>query len=372
MWEAEPELEAVEAVDETPMRRDEHGEASPAAPDATRLFAPDLLGRAARLPEAPPEVPELPAAPRGARGDFSFGDLDFEEPTGPANPHQSQIFGDSFGSASASDQTVLAEPPKALDPVEAEALADPLYSQTRFLDPHAAPAPVHFDTPNPAAAPPLPDLLAGEEITQPSEDDDSPELSDADLEPLDDDPLAQPFSPETAAALSAPEFQPIEAPRAQPPREQAATRLLLSQEEPAPPAAAATRLIEPPDDLPPAKPLPLPERDTAPSLAPLSAAPAPLPPAPPAAPAPPAHQVSTAVTLSGREPARAAVAPMIDPTQLAQVVEKVAWEAFGALSEQVVGEVMKRVEAVVWEVVPQLCERLIQDEIARLKAELPE
>jgi len=69
-------------------------------------------------------------------------------------------------------------------------------------------------------------------------------------------------------------------------------------------------------------------------------------------------------------PANAAA--MIDSAQLAQVVEKVAWEAFGALSEQVVGEVMKRVEAVVWEVVPQLCERLIQEEIARLKAELPE
>ena len=49
-----------------------------------------------------------------------------------------------------------------------------------------------------------------------------------------------------------------------------------------------------------------------------------------------------------------------------------AWEAFGALSEQVVSEVLKRVESVVWEVVPQLCERLIREEIARLKAEMSE
>jgi hypothetical protein len=63
---------------------------------------------------------------------------------------------------------------------------------------------------------------------------------------------------------------------------------------------------------------------------------------------------------------------IVDSTLLAQSVEKVAWEAFGALSEQVVTEVLKRVEAVVWEVVPQLCERLIREEIARLKAEMSE
>jgi cell pole-organizing protein PopZ len=61
---------------------------------------------------------------------------------------------------------------------------------------------------------------------------------------------------------------------------------------------------------------------------------------------------------------------IVDSTLLAQSVEKVAWEAFGSLSEQVVGEVLKRVEAVVWEVVPALCERLIREEIARLKAEM--
>ena len=63
---------------------------------------------------------------------------------------------------------------------------------------------------------------------------------------------------------------------------------------------------------------------------------------------------------------------IVDSTLLAQSVEKVAWEAFGSLSENIVGEVLKRVEAVVWEVVPQLCERLIREEIARLKAEMSE
>jgi cell pole-organizing protein PopZ len=72
------------------------------------------------------------------------------------------------------------------------------------------------------------------------------------------------------------------------------------------------------------------------------------------------------------EATRAAAVPVIDSAVLSQALEKVAWEAFGSLSEQVVNEVRKRVEAVVWEVVPQLCERLIREEIARLKAELPE
>jgi hypothetical protein len=360
VWEAEPELEAI---DETPVRRELSGDGN-APPDATRLFAPDLLGRPARLPEPPPEVPDPPVAPRAGRGDFSFGDLDFEEPSGARpNPNQSQIFGDSFGSGS--DQPAL-DAPQSLESVEAEALADPLYSQTRFLDPHAAP-PAHFDTPNPAAAPPLPDLLAGEEITQPSDEDDAPELSDADLEPLDSgDPLSEPFSPETQAALSEPEFQPHEAPRAETPREYAATRLMMEHDAEPP---ARTMLLDAPADLPPAEPLPLPERDTAPSLAPF---PAPVPkPALPASPVPSAA-AATAVLPPPRAVMAANAAAMIDSAQLAQVVEKVAWEAFGALSEQVVGEVMKRVEAVVWEVVPQLCERLIQEEIARLKAELPE
>jgi CheY-like chemotaxis protein len=59
----------------------------------------------------------------------------------------------------------------------------------------------------------------------------------------------------------------------------------------------------------------------------------------------------------------------IDPAALHAALEKVAWEAFGALSEQLVRQVVSKVEEIAWEVVPQLAERLIQEEIARLKAD---
>jgi hypothetical protein len=50
-------------------------------------------------------------------------------------------------------------------------------------------------------------------------------------------------------------------------------------------------------------------------------------------------------------------------------LEKIAWEAFGDVTEKIVREVVDRVEKVAWEVVPQLTEALIKAEIARLKSE---
>jgi CheY-like chemotaxis protein len=61
--------------------------------------------------------------------------------------------------------------------------------------------------------------------------------------------------------------------------------------------------------------------------------------------------------------------PTIDAGELHAALEKVAWEAFGPLSEQLVAEVVRKVEEVAWEVVPQMAERLIQEEIARLKGD---
>ncbi len=61
--------------------------------------------------------------------------------------------------------------------------------------------------------------------------------------------------------------------------------------------------------------------------------------------------------------------PALDPRVLREALEKVAWEAFGPLSEQIVRDVVARVEAIAWEVVPQLAERLIREEIAALKRE---
>jgi CheY-like chemotaxis protein len=61
----------------------------------------------------------------------------------------------------------------------------------------------------------------------------------------------------------------------------------------------------------------------------------------------------------------------VDPEQLRQALEKVAWESFGSISEEVVRAVVRRVEAIAWEVIPAMAERLILEEIARLKQEPP-
>ena len=52
-----------------------------------------------------------------------------------------------------------------------------------------------------------------------------------------------------------------------------------------------------------------------------------------------------------------------------QAVERVAWEALGDLSEQLVREVVAKVEAIAWEVVPEMAERILAEEIERLKRE---
>lgn len=57
----------------------------------------------------------------------------------------------------------------------------------------------------------------------------------------------------------------------------------------------------------------------------------------------------------------------IDPELVKQAIEKVAWEAFGPLSEQIVREVIQKVEAIAWETIPQIAERLVSAEIARLR-----
>ena len=57
--------------------------------------------------------------------------------------------------------------------------------------------------------------------------------------------------------------------------------------------------------------------------------------------------------------------------RLHDTLEKVAWEAFSDLSDQVVRQVLERVEAIAWEVIPQLTETMIRDEIRRLKDDPP-
>ncbi len=71
------------------------------------------------------------------------------------------------------------------------------------------------------------------------------------------------------------------------------------------------------------------------------------------------------------EPRAPAASPPfeIDSAHLHESLEKVAWEAFGPLSEQLVGEAVRKIEEIAWEVIPQLAERLIREEIAKLKGD---
>ena len=52
--------------------------------------------------------------------------------------------------------------------------------------------------------------------------------------------------------------------------------------------------------------------------------------------------------------------------ELHQSLERIAWEAFGDLSEQIVTQAVERVEAIAWETVPKLAETLILEEIRKL------
>ncbi len=62
----------------------------------------------------------------------------------------------------------------------------------------------------------------------------------------------------------------------------------------------------------------------------------------------------------------------IDPATVHRALEKMAWEAFGSISEQLVQDVVQKVEAIAWEVIPQLAERLIREEIERIKSNPPQ
>jgi CheY-like chemotaxis protein len=62
---------------------------------------------------------------------------------------------------------------------------------------------------------------------------------------------------------------------------------------------------------------------------------------------------------------------VVDRDAVREMLEKIAWEAFSTLSEQVVQEVVKKVEAIAWEAIPTVAERLVREEIARLKDDDP-
>jgi hypothetical protein len=73
---------------------------------------------------------------------------------------------------------------------------------------------------------------------------------------------------------------------------------------------------------------------------------------------------------TGQSPASGPDSPqpvVVDRDAIREMLEKIAWEAFSTLSEQVVQEVVKKVEAIAWEAIPTVAERLVREEIAHLK-----
>jgi hypothetical protein len=64
----------------------------------------------------------------------------------------------------------------------------------------------------------------------------------------------------------------------------------------------------------------------------------------------------------------------IEPQLHAQIhdtLEKIAWESFGNLTEEIIKQAVERVEAIAWETIPKLAETLIQEEIRRMKGTPP-
>jgi CheY-like chemotaxis protein len=79
---------------------------------------------------------------------------------------------------------------------------------------------------------------------------------------------------------------------------------------------------------------------------------------PAAAPAPP----------SAAAAALEALAPQLR-AQLHDTLEKIAWESFSTVTEQIVRLALERVETIAWEVIPQMAETLVREEIRRMKGE---
>lgn len=75
-----------------------------------------------------------------------------------------------------------------------------------------------------------------------------------------------------------------------------------------------------------------------------------------------AHPAAAALDAAARSPS-------LGRDELRDMLEKMAWEAFGPLTERLVRDAVDRIERVAWEVIPQLAETLIREEIRKLKGE---
>ncbi len=72
--------------------------------------------------------------------------------------------------------------------------------------------------------------------------------------------------------------------------------------------------------------------------------------------------------LAERPATGSSLSPMMRE-EIQATLEKIAWDAFGQVTDKIVRQAIERIEQVAWEVVPKLAETLIQEEIRRLKGE---
>jgi hypothetical protein len=97
------------------------------------------------------------------------------------------------------------------------------------------------------------------------------------------------------------------------------------------------------------------------------------PPRPAAPPRRPAAAAAAATPARAAGPISAdavleALAPQLR-AQLHDTLEKIAWESFSSVTEQIVRQALERVETIAWEVIPQMAETLVREEIRRMKGE---
>jgi hypothetical protein len=86
----------------------------------------------------------------------------------------------------------------------------------------------------------------------------------------------------------------------------------------------------------------------------------------------PAEEPQPLASAHDGEAQAAAALEQITPhlrEQLHDTLEKIAWESFGDVTEQIVRTALERVEQIAWEVIPQMAETMIREEIRRMKGE---
>jgi len=84
-----------------------------------------------------------------------------------------------------------------------------------------------------------------------------------------------------------------------------------------------------------------------------------------------APESSSEMAAEPEAPARAAAPLGADAMpgrdELRTMLEKLAWEALGDVTDRIVRETVQRVEQIAWEVIPKMAETLIREEIRKLK-----